>query len=87
LGPQQQQFTPHFPQQQFQLLQQPQLLAQPATNLNNKETQPTYNIEFSIFPAFVLSPIEFQDIHFRLGRVINNQTSLIITQNDVEEAQ
>jgi hypothetical protein len=95
-GPSLQQPTPqtHPPIQHQQQLQLPsnqppprptQLPAQPIPNPNNKVDQPACNVELPFFPTYVISPMEFQNIHLRSGRVVQDQTSPIIQEQDDEE--
>jgi hypothetical protein len=62
-----------------------QLPTQPIPNPNNKVVQPTCNAELPFFPKYVISPTEFQNIHLRSGRVVQDQTSPIIQEQDDEE--
>jgi hypothetical protein len=56
---------------------QPQLPAQPAPNLNNKQVQPVYNNE----TTYQTYSLEVQEINLRSGKVLKQQPKLI---KDVE---
>jgi len=57
-----------------------QVLAQSIPYSNNKVAQPTYNAELHNFPTYMITPLDLNDIHLRLGKVFLQYYPIIIEE-------
>jgi len=55
-----------------------QIRAQIIANPNNKLVQPSYNAKLQTFPAYLIAPMELQEIHLRSGKVLNEKSYVIV---------
>jgi hypothetical protein len=92
-------YPPQAPQQQInqpQQLQLPspqnpprptQIPAQPILNpKNNKPVQAIYGTDLQTFPTYSIMLVPLQEIHLRSGKVLNPKSSVIVQENEEEEA-
>lgn len=86
--PQQLQFPSRQPLQ-IHFSQFPQrpthLPTQTIPNLNNNVAHPAYNMELQKFPMYMITPTDLNNIHLRIGRVLDSESHVIFKEQNEEE--